>query len=56
MIDLSTNEGKGGLMLGITRIILGFMFIWAFFDKLLGLGMLTTPEAAIINGGSPTAY
>ena len=56
MIDLSTNEGKGGLMLGITRIILGFMFIWAFFDKLLGLGMLTTPEAAVINGGSPTAY
>ena len=34
MIDLSTNEGKGGAMLGIVRIVLGFMFIWAFFDKI----------------------
>ncbi|MGN0099270.1 MAG: hypothetical protein ACI38Y_08105 [Candidatus Methanomethylophilaceae archaeon] len=56
MIDLSTNEGRGHLMLGLVRIVLGFMFVWAFFDKLLGLGMLTTSEAAIINGGSPTEY
>ena len=56
MIDISTNEGRGGMVLGIVRIVLGFMFIWAFFDKLLGLGMRTTPEAAVINGGSPTAF
>lgn len=56
MTELSTDEGKGYLVLGIVRIVLGFMFVWAFFDKLLGLGMLTTPENAIINGGSPTEY
>ena len=36
--------------------MLGFMLIWAFLDKLLGLGMPTTPDAAMINGGSPTEY
>jgi thiosulfate dehydrogenase (quinone) large subunit len=39
---------------GVLRISLGFIFIWAFFDKLLGLGFATTPERAWIAGGSPT--
>lgn len=30
------------------------MFLWAFFDKLLGLGFATPPERAWISGGSPT--
>lgn len=51
-----SREEKGRLCLAVLRIVLGFMLIWAFFDKLLGLGMLTTPEMAIINGGSPTEY
>ena len=49
----------------LARIALGFTFLWAFFDKLLGLGfatcrdektqVLTTMcEKAWINGGSPT--
>ena len=46
----------GEYVLAVLRIVFGFMLIWAFFDKLLGLGMLTTPEAAIVNGGSPTEY
>lgn len=46
----------GEYILSVLRIVFGFMMLWAFFDKLLGLGMLTTPEAAIINGGSPTEY
>ena len=47
------------------RITLGATFLWAFFDKLLGLGFATCRdaktdavnmfcEAAWINGGSPT--
>lgn len=36
------------------RIATGFVFLWAFFDKLLGLGYATPSERAWINGGSPT--
>jgi thiosulfate dehydrogenase [quinone] large subunit len=36
------------------RLALGWTFIWAFFDKLLGLGYSTSSESAWINGGSPT--
>lgn len=36
------------------RLVMSFIFIWAFFDKLLGLGFATTSEKAWINGGSPT--
>ena len=36
------------------RIGMGLIFIWAFFDKLLGLGFATKPESAWLNGGSPT--
>ncbi|UCE92363.1 MAG: DoxX family membrane protein [Methanobacteriota archaeon] len=37
------------------RLALGWTFIWAFFDKLLGLGHATASESAWINGGSPTS-
>src|SRR5690606_23123606 len=40
--------------IAIARIALGFVFLWAFLDKLLGLGFSTTTEGAWINGGSPT--
>ena len=33
---------------------MGLIFLWAFFDKLLGLGFATKPESAWLNGGSPT--
>ncbi len=35
--------------------MLGFIMLWAFFDKLLGLGFATTPDKAWIQGVSPTA-
>ena len=37
------------------RIALGWVFLWAFLDKLFGLGHETAEKAAWINGGSPTA-
>ncbi len=39
----STKAGStfGWTMLSITRIALGFYFLWAFIDKLLGLGFQT---------------
>jgi thiosulfate dehydrogenase [quinone] large subunit len=39
---------------GGVRIALGWVFLWAFLDKLFGLGHETTSEGAWINGGSPT--
>jgi thiosulfate dehydrogenase (quinone) large subunit len=36
------------------RLAIGFEFLWAFFDKLFGLGYSTSSAHAWINGGSPT--
>ena len=36
------------------RIIMSFVFLWAFVDKLFGLGFATKAGDAWIRGGSPT--
>ncbi len=36
------------------RVAMAFIFLWAFLDKLFGLGFATSPEKAWLNGGSPT--
>lgn len=41
-------------MWGVTRIAIGLVFLWAFFDKLLGLGYSTPADRAWIRGGNPT--
>jgi thiosulfate dehydrogenase [quinone] large subunit len=38
----------------VLRIALGWIFLWAFLDKLLGLGRSTPATNAWIDGGSPT--
>lgn len=38
----------------LTRLSLGWVFLWAFLDKCFGLGHETTVAHAWINGGSPT--
>lgn len=54
-----------GVAWAVTRLSIGFVFLWAFFDKLLALGYSTGADretgaidrfsdAAWINGGSPT--
>lgn len=40
--------------LAFLRIVVGWIFLWAFLDKLFGLGFTTPSERAWINGGSPT--
>jgi thiosulfate dehydrogenase [quinone] large subunit len=37
-----------------TRLSLGWIFLWAFLDKLFGLGHDTKSAQAWIHGGSPT--
>lgn len=42
-------------LLALLRILMGWMFLWAFLDKLLGLGYATKASSAWLSGGSPTA-
>src|SRR5690242_13255353 len=41
-------------VLAVLRIMFGFIFLWAFLDKMFGLGFATPAAKAWINGGSPT--
>ncbi|WP_435831616.1 DoxX family protein [Catellatospora methionotrophica] len=41
------------LLAGI-RIALGWIFLWAFLDKMFGLGLSTTSARSWLNSGSPT--
>jgi thiosulfate dehydrogenase [quinone] large subunit len=36
------------------RIVVGWVFLWAFLDKLFGLGYATPSAKAWLDGGSPT--
>jgi thiosulfate dehydrogenase [quinone] large subunit len=44
---------RGRVVLAMLRIATGFIFLWAFLDKLFGLGFSTPVERAWINGGAP---
>lgn len=41
-------------VLAVTRLAVGFVFLWAFLDKTFGLGYATPSENAWINGGTPS--
>ncbi|KKR67499.1 MAG: hypothetical protein UU10_C0043G0005 [Parcubacteria group bacterium GW2011_GWF1_40_6] len=46
---------KQKIVLATLRIVMGFIFLWAFLDKVFGLGFTTSPGKAWIKGGSPTS-
>jgi thiosulfate dehydrogenase [quinone] large subunit len=50
-----TRAKAFGYVTAALRISLGWVFLWAFLDKLFGLGHETASKAAWINGGSPTS-
>ncbi|WP_407344150.1 DoxX family protein [Pengzhenrongella phosphoraccumulans] len=59
--DDVVTSATGRRMLAVTRIALGFIFLWAFLDKTFGLHYATgaavaegDPSVAWINGGSPS--
>lgn len=65
MASKTKTKNAGLVSLALARISIGFVFLWAFFDKLFGLGFATCRSAttgvvskgcaqAWINGGSPT--
>ena len=49
---METNKFK--VILGLLRLSMGFIFLWAFLDKTFGLDFATTAEKAWLAGGSPT--
>ena len=48
------NYNKAWYALAVARVMIGFVFLWAFLDKLLGLGISTPHGKAWIDGASPT--
>ena len=50
----STKSVATRYVWSITRLCLGWTFLWPFLDKLFGLGHETTTTHAWINGGSPS--
>lgn len=52
----TTTTAKGGVryVWAALRLSIGWIFLWAFVDKLFGLGFATPSERAWLNGGSPT--
>lgn len=56
--DLSAlPEGRSALLdriWAIARIGLGWTFLWAFLDKMFGLGFSTPSDRSWLAGGSPT--
>ncbi|MEK7569543.1 MAG: hypothetical protein AAB500_01475 [Patescibacteria group bacterium] len=49
---MDSNKFKAAL--GVLRLSMGLVFLWAFVDKVWGLGFATAPEGAWLSGGSPT--
>jgi thiosulfate dehydrogenase [quinone] large subunit len=41
-------------IMGLLRVAMGWMFFWAFLDKLFGLGFATKADKAWLDGVSPT--
>lgn len=46
---------KQKMVLVALRLVMGFIFLWAFVDKLFGLGFSTSPDKSWLHGGSPTS-
>lgn len=50
--DIVSSPALRRLLAG-GRILIGWTFLWAFIDKVIGLGFTTPSERAWINGGAP---
>ena len=53
-LNVHTGQSAGANSLAVLRIATGLLFLWAFLDKLFGLGYATPNAKAWIAGGSPT--
>ncbi len=48
------EENKTRYVWGLLRLAMGLVFLWAFIDKVFGLGFATTSDKSWLAGGSPT--
>ena len=49
------NTEKGQYFLAVFRILVGWIMLFPFFDKMFGLGMQTPAGRGMIDGGSPSS-
>ncbi|WP_249350141.1 hypothetical protein [Microbispora sp. H10836] len=49
-----TTAGPARYAWAAARVAIGWVFLWAFLDKMFGFGFATPAAKAWINGGSPT--
>jgi thiosulfate dehydrogenase [quinone] large subunit len=54
-LEGTAKASWGYTLLGLTRLMVGFTFLWAFLDKVFGLGFSTPTEHSWLHGGSPTS-
>jgi thiosulfate dehydrogenase (quinone) large subunit len=61
--DLPVDQGptlgrSAGTAVGVLRLVVGWTFLWAFFDKLFGLGFSTgrNPETDVVDYFGPEAW
>ncbi|MFE7232375.1 hypothetical protein ACFY3J_30825 [Streptomyces sp. NPDC001231] len=52
--QLDTHTAAQAYALASLRILTGFVFLWAFLDKVFGFGYATASGKGWIDGGSPT--
>jgi thiosulfate dehydrogenase (quinone) large subunit len=50
-----TSQKAARYVFAGVRIAIGWTFVWAFLDKMFGLGISTPAQNAWIDGGHPTA-
>jgi thiosulfate dehydrogenase (quinone) large subunit len=51
-------DTRGGVFWGLLRLAMGWIFFWAFLDKLLALGFATgrDPETGVVDRFGPAAW
>ncbi len=54
MTGTTTGTDPARYVWAAARVAVGWVFLWAFLDKLFGWGFATPAAKAWINGGSPT--
>jgi len=54
---METDRVELGMrVLAVFRILIGFLLLWAFMDKMFGLGFKTPSGFGMIDGGSPSSF
>jgi len=50
------DHEKGLYALAVFRIMIGWLLLWGFIDKMFGFGFQTPAGQGVIDGGSPSSF